>query len=203
MAQAEMAGNDVAPHGAAHAATASAAPTGADEYPKLFWMFNVYATPCQVEFASDGRVRPSSAGKPRLAGAIAADGVRPLFESIEALAGCSQVSAPALVANVDQMATIESDARDKAGAPLTGRSISVTGSDEAGAVRTRLVVASTAGSFRVESTVGRERVPAGGALVMIVPSPGGEEPCTLVVARPTLLRSPRDHPFQRASSNGG
>ncbi len=199
-AQTGMAQAEATDPAAAHPGAASSAAATTSEYPKLFWMFNVYSTPCQVEFGTDGRVRPSTAGKPRMVGTITADSVQPLFDSIKALPGCSQVSAPALIANVDQKATIESGEVDKAGAPLAGRSISVTGSEEAGAVRTRLVVVSTSGSFRVESTAGRELVPAGGALVMITPSPGGNEPCTLVVARPTILRSPADHPFQRASS---
>ena len=172
----------------------------AGAYPQVMWMFNVYDVPCAIEVAPDGRVQPSSAAKPRTTAVIEAAGVNAVFESVRALPGSRLVSVPAIVAAMGQEATVESGTSDKAGQVLANRSIAVLASEDGATLRTRLEVSARSGSFSVSSTAGREAIPAGGALVMVVPAPREGEPCTLVMARPEILRSVKDYPFQTSTA---
>jgi hypothetical protein len=87
--------------------------------------------------------------------------------------------------------------RDKAGASIGARSIAVKGTPEAEGLAYDLEI--TTGPDSSCGTAAR-RMGEGRVTLRLCRGDDASAPLTLLIVRPSILRSPADHPFQRAAS---
>lgn len=159
-------------------------------------MLNVYEVPGAVEVAGGGVVTSTTKGKPNTFAALGPTDIDASFASIEKLAGRDLLSAPAVIAKFDQDARVEVGDKDKAGQILSGHSISLRSLHAKVGIDAIIEVMVKADNFSISARTGSKNIPDGGALVMATPGPRGTDPWTIVVARPRVLHSVKDYPFQ-------
>lgn len=169
-------------------------------YPQVLWMFTVYEVPANVEVLPDGTVHPTTRAKPSGLAIIEGQQLDRAFESIHAIPGAALVATPAVITQPGVVATITSGSQDKAGAVLRDRSLSVRSTPQERGVMASLECTHTVASQSTETDIGARLVPERGALVLAAHGATPEGPMTVVVARPTILRSAKDYPFQQATT---
>lgn len=170
------------------------------KYPQIMWMCNVYEVPSGTEIASDGTVRASASAKPNGVGVVRAADSQRAFDSVRSLPRARLLASPASFSLPEALAILKPGTRDMAGGSIGDRTLTLSGTFVDDRIRTSVEVASTRGAFSASCHCGARDVPAGGALLFLCAGADSSQPCTLLVARPTVLRSPEDFPYQRASS---
>ncbi len=168
-------------------------------YPAIHWMINVYEVPRSAEIAPDGRLQNVEGSRARGLGLVSAGQVAAVFASISAFPGAVHVSAPSILSASGQSARIESGHIDKPGASIGSRMIAISGLITQKGLETELEVFNTSPSSVTSCGTGEMIVAEGGAVLLLCPGPDDGDLMTLVVVRPSILRSIEDYPFQRAS----
>jgi len=169
------------------------------EYPQVLWMLNVYQVPGPVEIDGTGRVTTTTKAKPGTFASIGASGIDAVFASLEAIDGRMQLAAPALIGKYGVEAVVRPESRDKAGQALPNRSITIRAAPAEAGIKATFEATVSAGAFSVSTHVADRFIASGGAVVFSTPGPSSTDPWTVIVARPTELRSARDYPFQTAT----
>jgi hypothetical protein len=191
------------PHAAAtqeHAVSAGAFDPLGGDYPQIMWMCHVYEVPARTEIAPDGTVRASTSDRPNGIGLVEAIHAERAFASIRQLPNAMNLGTPLAFSPPKSAARVGAGSRDKSGASIGERSLTMTGELVGDQVRSTVEIETTCGSSSVSCNSGTPEVPSGGALLFLCPGPDPHEPWTLLVVRPTILRSNADFPYQRASS---
>jgi len=168
-------------------------------YPQIMWMCNVYEVPAQTEIGADGTVRASGSMKPNGIGVVAAGDIERAFTSIRQLPNATFLGTPVSFSAPKSTVSVAPGSRDKAGSSIGERSLMLTGELIGDHVRSTVEVGVSRGSSTVSCNCGTPNVPPGGALLFLCRGPDAREPWTLLVVRPTVLRSEADFPHQRAS----
>ncbi|MBL9121695.1 MAG: hypothetical protein JNL80_17450 [Phycisphaerae bacterium] len=170
------------------------------DYPQIMWMCNVYEVPAGTEIDSDGLVSASSKAKPNGVGVVLASNVTRAVDSIRSLPNARHLGTPVSFSPPASTTRIEPETRDKAGSSIGDRSIELNGLLKGDFVGTSAEIATASGAFQTSCRCGARDVPKGGALLFLCPGASSSDPWTLLMVRPTVLRSTQDFPFQRASS---
>jgi hypothetical protein len=171
----------------------------AGDYPQVMWMCNVYEVPAQVEVRTDGTVALTSNPKARGCATVERSQLEEVFASLQALPGARRISEPALLSKMDVESTVKQGDQDKAGNELTSRSITLLAGSTKRGLDVSVEVTHVDGSFSTSGRVSKNYVGEGGALILATPGARADGPWTVVVVRPSVIRSVDDYPFQTAS----
>lgn len=166
------------------------------EYPRLFWMFGLYEVPLGAELAPDGTLR-RAAGRPNGFAEVPSAGLNETYASIEAYPGTRFLAAPALLTQPGEVARIAVDDLDKADASIGPREIEVRGSPTTAGLSYELELTTAPGTG---CGSGQRQMPLGSAVLLLCRGESASGPLTLLVLRPSVLRSPADHPYQSAAA---
>jgi beta-lactamase regulating signal transducer with metallopeptidase domain len=175
-------------------------PMGGD-YPQISWMVNVFEMPTQPEVRPDGTVVVAAGPKANGLAVFEAGRIDAIFDSVRAIPGARLVAVPALMTKPGAKASISSGDRDKAGSTIGERTIVLEGTlVDGGGVSTTSEVSLHTEGFGASANIGRRVIPAGGGMIYVGPGPRASDPWTVVILRPTVLRSVDDYPFQTSGS---
>lgn len=166
------------------------------EYPQLFWMCTLFEVPPDVEIAPDGTLRRAVQRGNGIAEIPAAD-ITAAFASIQAYPGTRFIAAPAIVTQPGARGRIETHDRDKAGDSIGPRSIEVEGAPDAKGLAYELEIMTGPST---SCGTGARLMEEDRALLLLCRSDDASAPWTLLVVRPSILRTPADHVVQRAAS---
>lgn len=154
------------------------------EYPVVQWMIS--------EREADAPLPPGDRPSHRV---IAAERVQATIEAMQALPGASRSVDPCILTTPGQMARISMQSRDKAGQSVRGSDFSFVATIDGDAVVSDVTI----NGHRPPPA----RVCEGGALVVCEPSTTAPGRWSIVMLRPSVLRSVDDYPFQTAPAIGG
>jgi hypothetical protein len=169
-------------------------------YPQIMWMCNVYEVPAGTEIGADGTVRATTKVKPNGVGVVGASNVTRAMDSIRSLPNAKHLGVPVCFSPPMATARIEPGSEDKAGTSIGNRTVTMTGVLSGDSVRTSAEIATTSGAASTSCNCGSRDVPKDGALLFLCAGSSVNEPWTLLMVRPAILRSVDDFPFQRESS---
>jgi hypothetical protein len=164
-------------------------------YPQLFWMFTLYEVPPEVEFAPDGTLR-RAVGRANGYAEVSSADLNAVYDSIQAYPGARFIAAPAILTQPGELARIAPHDVDKAGASIGPREIEVRGSPADGGLTYELDLTTAPGAGCGSDP---RQLATGRAVLLLCPGGDASTPLTLLVLRPSILRSPADHPYQRAA----
>lgn len=173
------------------------------EYPQVLWMLNIYEVPGPVEISDVGLVTMTRKAKPGSFASIDGAHIPAAMASIDAIAGRAPLATPAMIQKFDVEGAIKSEVCDKDGRSPEHRSITIRSAPAKAGIEATFEFAVSADATSVSTRVANRIVPAGGAVVMSAPGLGVSDPWTVLVARPRVLLSVKDYPFQTAPGPPG
>ncbi len=169
------------------------------DYPQVLWMCNVYEVPAQVEVRADGTVAPATNAKARGCASVEQAQIEGAFASLQSLPGARLLSVPAVLSKMNVESTVKQGDQDKAGKVLTSRSIMLMASEVKGGVSVSAEVTHVDGSFSTSGRVSKNYIADDGALILATPGARSDGPWTVVVVRPSVIRSVDEYPFQTSN----
>lgn len=164
-------------------------------YPQFLWMVNVFEADAPLQFGATGAIEQGERGGRRTM-AYAPGAVDGVLARARDLPGYRHVAVPSLFTKPGQLGFIEPGTPDKAHASVGRLRIEVQASFQ-GNDLLELYASVRDGDEDASNGMRatRREIAVGGAFAMILPSPTADR-VSVVVVRPSVLRSVEDYPFQ-------
>jgi hypothetical protein len=159
-------------------------------------MCGLYEVPLEVELTPDGMLRRAE-GRANGFAEVPSASLNGIFASIEAYPGTRFIAAPAFLTQPGEVGRIAANDLDKAGASIGPREIEVRGTPNAAGLSYEVDLTTAPGAG---CGSGPSQLPSGSAVLLLCRGEAASGPQTLLVLRPSVLRSPADHPYQRAAA---
>jgi beta-lactamase regulating signal transducer with metallopeptidase domain len=171
-------------------------------YPQVLCMMNLIEADGPLYFAKDGVIEQGRNDGPGHR-VQSGDLTTKTFDWFQRLKGYRNIAAPALIVALGEQAAIEAASTDKAGMSIGEYQIGIRFVEVDGALRADITWNSRRddGAFVEVYRVTDVAVDPTGAILAISPTTHSNPSVgRILMLRPSLIRSVKDHPFQRASS---